>query len=150
MVKVEIGAPAKKETPRDAFLIVCTGMYGDGDGTEDVILGQFPNTERFRPYLHEAIEFCERMKNYFPQGKSTWDTYAGIKDGDKWFGFAMDDEDMENEVPPIYSEITAVNTKYGWATDPTSDHVGDATFTGYTVQYFDAEGIEHEVKITGL
>lgn len=90
------------------------------------------------------------MKNYFPHGKGGMDTYRGIEGGDKWFGFAMDEEDEEDQVPPIYGEITAANKKYGWISDPMTDYVADASFNGYTVQYFDANGVEHHVNVSGI
>lgn len=147
MVKIEIGAPVKKETLYDTFRIVCTAGFGDGDGSEDIILGNFPNTPRYLPYLEEAIEFCERMKAHFPRGKGGYDTYHDVEGGDKWFHFAIDDEDREDEIPEIYDEITSANTRNGWIADPMTDYVGDASFDGYVVQYFDADGVEHHVKV---
>lgn len=150
MLEIEIGEPVETpQNPKDAFMITCEAGYGDGDGEETVKFGIFPNTPEYMPYLEEAIDFCERMKSYFPRGMTGYDTFVGIEGGDKWFNFEPEGGwDDADEVPEIYLDITACNEKEGWPGDPMNDYQGDCSFRSYQVHYFDADGVERKVKIT--
>lgn len=159
MFEVKIGEPVKgPENPKDSFVITATAGYGDADGSDDLTFAVIPNKPEYMPYLEEAIDFCERMKAYFPHGMGGDDTYVGIEGGDKWLGFEPDssmysyelDEDDEEkpEISPIYRELTACNYYEGWPGDPMTGGQSDASFSGYVVRYFDNDGVEHEVEIT--
>lgn len=147
-MEFKIGDPVKSpDTPKDAFVITCSAMFGDGDGGKKIDMGLFPNTPEYLPYLQEAVEVCERMLAKYPCGKSGMDSYEGVEGGDRWFKFHGSDYIDEPDVPEIYRDITLCNEIEGWPNDPFTDYTYHSYFQGYKVRYFDASGIEHHVKV---
>lgn len=134
--------------PRDAFVLMCTASYGDGDGSDEFKMAIFQNTPEHLPYLEEALDFCERMKEKFPKRQSGIGTFYGMKAGaDRWLGFEPD-KNLAADIPEIYKELTDCNPYEGWPQDPFTDYTNDAYFDDYRVRYFDADGVERNVDIT--
>lgn len=136
-------------TLRDAFLITCTAEGRDIDDMpqrRNIDMAVIPNTPDRIRYLDEAVDFCERMRNAFPlgSGDGNYNLVWGIE---KWF--YVDFADEEDQVAPVYAELTACNRGNEWPLDPEMTHLDPTvqmSFVGYRVRYFDMDGVERHVS----
>lgn len=137
-------------TLRDAFLITCLAEGREVDDMpqrKNVNLAVIPNTPKYFRYLEEAIDFCDRMKNAFPLGSGDGN-YQLVQGIEKWT--YVDWADEEDQVPPIYKELTFCNRGNAWPLDPVMEHLDTTvqmSFVGYKVRYFDAEGVERPAHL---
>lgn len=124
MLTLEILEPVENKLPRDVFVLKVEAGFGDADGIEIFDLNVFPNTLSGKEELEAAIQCCERMAAKYPYGKGGEDGFEDVEGFDKWF--CGGDK---------------------WPSDPFSDYQFPASFNSYKVVYYDADQIEHPVKI---
>lgn len=125
---------------RNAFVVECEAMYGDGDGYETVKLGPFIKDED-EDLLGECVHFCNRMEAAYPHGRGGDARYDHVDGFDKWFNV----DNMEEEE---YNKLSAKeqNLSSDWPYQP--DGYGtQASFQGHKVYYYDETGVKFDVKV---
>lgn len=137
-------------TPQDiknAFLVSCEVEGREIDDQPQRMkfnLAVIPNTTEHQKYLSEVYEFCETMQKNSLLGADD-PNYFLVPGFEKWTLV----EDLDYEIPAVYTEMTACHEHRSWPLDPVMAHL-DPTIPmllrGYTMHYFDHEGKPHSVK----
>ncbi|MEB9469509.1 hypothetical protein P4J10_23230 [Bacillus cereus] len=127
----------------NAYVVECEAMYGDADGWGEVEVGGFTRGKD-EHLLKEFLEFCERMKNAYPNGRGGYDDYGHVEGYDKWF---YADNLTTEEFERLPKKVQELSTY--WLNDPQGDGM-EATFKDYEVFYYDESGIKHNVEVKGI
>lgn len=126
-IKFKIGKKISPHIHKNEYRIIVNFMYGDadGDGKEEVFISKdSKDLERFIRFLKESIDVDR-------------DTLQDIKD----FDYFCDEYHEEGN-------NTVSDFNLDWHYDPTCE--GDrAIMNYYEITYFDHNGDEFEVKVTG-
>jgi hypothetical protein len=126
MISIQILAPTHVTNPKDAFVVTCGAMMGDGDEFHDIRLAPIYRSKGYDSQLEELIDLLDAMKNFQWQDENS---YSDLENFAKWFP----------------RESDAVN---GWSGgNPFLDDGFIATLDNYEIAYYDLDGIEHAVSI---
>jgi hypothetical protein len=140
-VKITIGKKIRPVERKKAYKFVINFMYGDadGEGTEEVYV------DKDNPYLEKFITFLKDCKEAYPRGRDGYSChYNSEKIKNYWLFCETGDELTDKQ----FEEIEECGISLDWQYDPTNEGY-QASFEGYEVTYFDEDGQEYEVKITG-
>ena len=114
---------------KNKYVVKMDFMHGDADfyDTEEAV---YEDPE----IVKKLLEVLKNCQNLYPRGKGGYDNYDEAEGF--WLFFYMYDYD---EAPEDFEELDSLN----W---PCNEGCW-SSLTGVTVTYFDANGIEHEVKV---
>jgi hypothetical protein len=128
MISIQILEPKHVKNPRNAFVVTCVAVVGDGDAYNDIRLIPIYRTEGYEIQIAELVQLFDAMKNFQWTSENS---YSNLADFDKWFP----------------SEDHADN---GWSGgNPFLDDGFVAVLDSYEIIYCDEDGVEHEVSIAG-
>ena len=132
-MKIKIGKPIPPdEERRNCYQFVIDFMYGDADGYG----GTEVEVDKDHPYLERFINFLERCKGFDADGD-----FEELEDS--WLFVP---ETNWTDIPEQEAERDKADLSFDWLSDISREGYY-ASFDGYSVTFFDEQGIEHEVKI---
>lgn len=125
-MEIQILEPKHVSNPRDAFVVTCQAMVGDGDDYYPVKLAPIYGTPGYESQLGELIALLQAMTDF--QWEDT-NSYSELEGFSKWFPF----ENHAND---------------GWdGGNPFIDKGFIATLNSYEIIYCDNDGVEHGVSV---
>lgn len=171
-MELTIGEPLA--TPRNSYAVNIKVYSGDGDGYDAFRVLGFRAGED-EPLLEELLKTIGRVKAAYPNGRGGDDDLASkvlgfelwfdedYVYGSKYNSYEPEDEAEESYLRELAPQVEAFKDRtrglYGrshmdrqrgaWPLDVTLvDYSGsEASYSGHTVTYFDADGIEHSVAV---
>lgn len=130
-MKITIGKPIPpEENPKNQYKIVLDFMIGDADGEDEIeIFCSKDNTS-----LERFLTFLDNCEDYYKEsGKGGYEDYTGVKD---YYVFC---NGVQKKDPNLNEFL------FDWSYEGMFGTCN--SLEGYTITYFDENGVEHFVTV---
>lgn len=125
MISVQVKEPKHLNNPKNAFVVKCVAVVGDGDEYYNFSLAPVYKVDGYENVIAELVELLDHMENFHWVDDKE---YSSLENFTKWFGSVAGQDEGIDENVFIYNGFIAILDQY-------------------SISYFDHDGLEYSVDI---